>query len=140
MSRSLLMMLAIVGVGLSGAALWAADHKAAEKYPDISIKDLKAAIASKSVTIIDANGSDSYRQGHIPGAINFEADAGKLQKVLPRDKNALIVAYCGGPQCMAYKAAAEKAVALGYTNVKHLPAGISGWKSAGEKVDTGSKS
>ena len=34
-----------------------------------------------------------------------------------------------------YKTAAEKAVALGYTNVKHLSAGISGWKEAGEKVE-----
>ena len=51
------------------------------------------------------------------------------------NKDALIVAYCGGPQCMAYKAAAKKAVALGYTNVKHLSAGISGWKDAGEKVE-----
>ena len=27
---------------------------------------------------------------------------------------------------------------LGYTNVKHLSAGISGWKSAGEKTASGS--
>jgi len=36
---------------------------------------------------------------------------------------------------MAYKTAAKKAVALGYTNVKHFSAGISGWTSAGEKVE-----
>jgi rhodanese-related sulfurtransferase len=53
---------------------------------------------------------------------------------LPADKNALVVAYCGGPSCNAYTAAAKKAKALGYTNVKHLSAGISGWKAAGEKT------
>ena len=139
MARTILAAMAILAVGLSTAGLRAAEQKT-QKYPDISINALKKAIADKSVTIIDANGSESYREGHIPGALNYEADAGKLQKVLPKDKSALIVAYCGGPQCMAYKAAAEKAVALGYTNVKHLSAGISGWKSAGEKVETASKS
>lgn len=106
-----------------------------EKYPDISISELKADMASKSVTLIDANGTASYRDGHIPGAINFEADAPKLDELLPKDKHALIVAYCGGPLCMAYKAAAARVSEMGYTNVRHLPAGISGWKSAGEKTE-----
>jgi len=104
-------------------------------YPDITINDLKAAMASKSVTLLDANGTDSYKEGHIPGAINFDGSKGKLAKVLPKDKNALIVAYCGGPQCLAYQSAAKAAEKLGYTNVKHLTAGISGWHEAGEKME-----
>ena len=109
---------------------------AAEKEcPEISIDDLKKAIDDKAVTVIDVNGSDSYKNGHIPTAVDFEANADKIEKVLPKDKDALVVAYCGGPQCGAYKAAAKKAVALGYTNVKHLKAGISGWKEAGEKTE-----
>jgi rhodanese-related sulfurtransferase len=109
-----------------------------QKAPEISIQDLKKAIEDKSVTVIDVNGSDSYKDGHIPTAIDFEAKADKLKEVLPKEKDALIVAYCGGPQCMAYKAAVKAAVAAGYTNVKHLPAGISGWKSAGEKTEKAS--
>jgi len=104
-------------------------------YPDITINDLKAAMASKSVTLLDANGSDSYKEGHIPGAIDFSSTKGKLAKVLPKDKGALIVAYCGGPQCQAYESAAKAAEKLGYTNVKHLRAGISGWHDAGEKME-----
>jgi len=109
---------------------------AAEKEcPEISIEDLKKAIDDKAVTVIDVNGTDSYKNGHIPTAVDFEANADKIEKVLPKDKDALVVAYCGGPACGAYKAAAKKAVALGYTNVKHLKAGISGWKDAGEKTE-----
>lgn len=104
-------------------------------YPDITINDLKGAIASKSVTLLDANGSDSYKEGHIPGAIDFSAAKNKLAKVLPKDKGTLIVAYCGGPQCQAYESAAKAAQKLGYTNVKHLAAGISGWHDAGEKME-----
>lgn len=107
-------------------------------FPDISIADLKEAIQSKSVVILDVNGTDSWKKGHIPGALNFDADKDKLAGVLPADKNALIVAYCGGPKCGAYKQAAEAAKKLGYTNVKHLSAGISGWTKAGEETEKGS--
>ena len=107
----------------------------AGEYPDVSIKELKGAIEKKEVVVIDVNGTKSYEKGHIPGAIDFEANADKLASVLPKDKNALIVAYCGGPKCMAYKQAAKKAESLGYKNVKHLAAGISGWKEAGEKTE-----
>lgn len=134
MRRSFTTVLAILGIAFFVTAARAAE----EQYPEITIKDLKAVIADKHVTLLDANGTESYRDGHIPGAIDFATDASKMEKALPKDKTALIVAYCGGPQCMAYKEAAAKAKALGYTNVKHLTAGISGWKSAGEKVEKGS--
>lgn len=115
-------------------SLVAASAMAAE-YPDISVADLKTAIAEKKVTVIDVNGSDSYAEGHVPTAIDFEAKKDELAKALPEDKNALVVAYCGGPSCNAYKAAAKKATELGYTNVKHLAAGKSGWKNAGETLE-----
>ncbi|MEK0451454.1 MAG: hypothetical protein RL088_3722 [Verrucomicrobiota bacterium] len=108
----------------------------AGEFADISIADLKKAIDEKKVTIIDVNGSSSYKAGHVPGAIDFSANKADLASKLPADKDALIVAYCGGPSCSAYKAAASAAEKLGYKNVKHLSAGISGWKSAGEKLET----
>src|SRR5580658_5809256 len=120
------MFRSFIALAVLGVSLFAAAARAGEQYPEISIADLKAAIENKSVTLIDANGTESYRDGHIPGAINFETDGPNLEKILPKDKTALVVAYCGGPQCMAYTAAAAKAVAMGYTNVKHLTAGISG--------------
>ena len=107
----------------------------AGEYPDISVADLKKAIEEKKVTVIDVNGSKSYAKGHIPGAIDFASQKAELAKSLPADKNALVVAYCGGPTCSAYKAAAKAAEELGYKNVKHLSAGISGWKAAGEKTE-----
>jgi rhodanese-related sulfurtransferase len=106
----------------------------AAKYPDVTVNDLKSAIESKKVTLLDANGTESFQAGHIPGAIDFEAQQKNLASVLPKDKNALIVAYCGGPQCKAYQSAAQAAQKLGYKNVKHLSAGISGWEKAGQKL------
>jgi len=127
--KKLLSFFAILAMA---AAIYAAE------YPDISIKELKSAIESKKVFLVDVNGTESWQGGHIPGAINFEANSETFAKVLPQDKDALIVAYCGGPKCMAYQAAAKAAKKLGYTNVKHLSAGISGWKEAGEKTEKGS--
>lgn len=107
----------------------------AGEFPDISIDDLKTAISAKKVAVIDVNGTESWKSGRVPGAIDFEASKAKLAELLPKDKGALVVAYCGGPSCGAYAAAAKAAKALGYTNVKHLKAGISGWKGAGETLE-----
>jgi rhodanese-related sulfurtransferase len=106
----------------------------AADYADIGIAELKTAMAAKKVTLVDVNGDDSYKEGHIPGALLFEGKD-KLAKQLPSDKGTLVVAYCGGPSCNAYKAAAKAAESLGYTNVKHFSGGIRGWKSAGEKTE-----
>ena len=108
------------------------------KVSDISQTELQAAISNKSAVIIDVNGTDSYKAGHIPGAIDYVAHKGDLAKVLPADKNALVVAYCGNPQCHAYAAAANAAVKLGYTNVKHFAPGIDGWKASGAPTEKGS--
>jgi rhodanese-related sulfurtransferase len=111
----------------------------AAEFPDISIGDLKTAMASsQKIVLLDANGTDSWQAGHIRGAIDFSAKQDELAKLLPRDKNVLVVAYCGNPQCPAYHAAAVAAKKLGYKNIKHLVAGIQGWKSAGEKTEKGS--
>ena len=117
------------------AALCLASTVLAGEFPDISLADLKAAIAAKKVTLLDVNGSDSYRKGHIPTARDYQVLKGDLGKVLPKDKDALVVAYCGGPKCGAYQAAAKAARERGYTNVKHFSGGISGWKEAGEKTE-----
>jgi rhodanese-related sulfurtransferase len=104
------------------------------EFADITHKDLNAAIAAKTVVVIDVNGSDSYKDGHIPTAIDFEAKEKELVKSLPADKSALIVAYCGSPECPAWKSAATAVAALGYTNVKHYTGGLAGWKEAGGKL------
>ena len=116
------------------AAIFATTVYAGE-YPDLSIKDLQAAIKDGKVAIIDVNGAGSFRRGHIPTAIDFSSSQKDLAKLLPKDKKTLIVAYCGGPGCSAYKRGASAAEKLGYTNVKRLSAGISGWKKAGADLE-----
>jgi len=107
----------------------------AGEFADISIKEVNALSKSKKAVIIDVNGTDSYKKGHIPGALDFDVIKDTLAAKLPADKDALVVAYCGGPKCMAYQAAAKAAAKLGYKNVKHMSAGISGWQEAKMKME-----
>ena len=116
-------------------AVVAASVYAANPFPDISVTDVNAAVGSKSAVIIDVNGTESYNAGHVPGALNYDTIENNLAANLPRDKNALIIAYCRNPQCGAYARAATAAKKLGYTNIKHMTAGIMGWKEAGMKTE-----
>jgi rhodanese-related sulfurtransferase len=102
----------------------------AGEFADISPSDVLAAANAKSAVIIDANSPDSYKAGHVPGALSYAAIKGNLAASLPADKNTLIIAYCGNPKCGAYLQAAKAASHLGYTNIKHMSAGISGWNEA----------
>ena len=110
----------------------------AGEVKDITIPELKTALTTGHVALLDANGTKSWQEGHIAGAIDFKGNEDKLASLLPKDKSALVIAYCGSPKCMAYKAAAAAAQKLGYTNVRHLPDGIKGWVKAGEPTEKGS--
>ena len=114
---------------LMAAALVSASVYAGE-FADISPSDVLTAANAKSAVIIDANGPDSYKAGHVPGALSFATIKGDLAASLPADKNTLIIAYCGNPKCGAYLQAAKAASKLGYTNIKHMSAGIAGWNEA----------
>jgi len=100
-------------------------------YPEVSYEELTALINEKKVFLVDANQKKTYKSGHIPGAISFVKAGKKLHKKLPKEKDALIVVYCGSSQCNAWEAAAKEVSTLSYTNVKHFPGGIKGWKEAG---------
>jgi len=123
---------------IPAAAVLLAVSVYAGSYPEITIPELKTAMSDKKVVLLDVNGTEKWAQGHIPGALDYSAAKDKLASVLPKDKSALVVAYCGGPKCRAYESAAKAAEKLGYTNIKRLTAGISGWNQAGEKTEAGS--
>jgi rhodanese-related sulfurtransferase len=125
-------------VALASSLILAVAAFAATKVVDISQSELTAAVSAKSAVILDVNGTDSYKAGHIPGAIDYIAHKDQIAALLPANKNALIVAYCASPSCTAYRAAAQAAVKLGYTNVKHYAPGISGWKKSGAPVEKSS--
>lgn len=83
----------------------------------------------ENVMIIDARPAKTkYIKGHIPMAVNIpNTQFDKMTDKLPKDKNALLIFYCGGFKCKLSHKSALKAEALGYTNVKVFAAGFPGW-------------
>ncbi|MFL5814913.1 MAG: rhodanese-like domain-containing protein [Bdellovibrionia bacterium] len=117
----------------SATAHAAADASECNKeshYPLITKSELKQVVESKSATIFDVNSKDSYESTHVPGAVHFGSHESDFAKMLPKDKGAMIVAYCGGPSCTAWKMAAKEACKLGYTNIRHFKEGIKGWNES----------
>ena len=126
---------ALLPLGLGAAVAMSISAPAfAAEVPHISHAQLVKAVKARKVVLLDVNGTQSYKSGHIPGAINFEAAQKNLRQKLPANKKALIVAYCGNEYCGAYKMGAQAARKLGYTNVRHYSPGIAGWKSSGARV------
>jgi rhodanese-related sulfurtransferase len=108
----------------------------------LTVKELAAAKQAGKATVYDANTPDTRQQmGIIPGA-KLLTSAVKYEpaKELPADKSGQVVFYCYNEQCGASHMAAKRASEAGYTNVAVLPAGIKGWKAAGQPTATPSQS
>ncbi len=86
--------------------------------------------------LVDCRPAPRFQEGSIPTAVNlpFPAFDQNVDK-LPADRHARIIYYCSGKTCNMSPGSLRKAQKLGYTNVKHLTAGISGWQAAGEKME-----
>ena len=120
----------ITGIILLSLTAWAETPCGEEShYPLISKKELQDVVAKKAATIFDVNSQESYQTGHVPGAIHYGTHEKDFATFLPKDKKAMIVAYCGGPMCGSWKNAAQAACKLGYTNIRHFKEGIKGWKN-----------
>ena len=101
----------------------------------ISPADLQREMSSHTLTIIDVNSQPSWTRAHVPGAVNLDPNT-YLETDLPHDKAARLVFYCSNPMCRKAPIAARRAKKFGYTDVRVLSAGITGWQSA--KYPTGS--
>jgi rhodanese-related sulfurtransferase len=85
------------------------------------------------MTLIDSRPKErKYDKGHIPGALSLpDSQFDKLAaSVLPTDKAAPLYFYCDGLTCKLSGDSAERAVKLGYTQVKVVPEGYPAWEKA----------
>lgn len=85
----------------------------------------------ENVMLIDARPYKvKYIKGHIPGAVSIpHSKFDKHVSMLPKDKNALLIYYCGGLHCKLSHKSAAKAEKLGYKNVKVYAKGYPDWLS-----------
>jgi rhodanese-related sulfurtransferase len=94
--------------------------------------------------LVDSRPLVKFLEGSIPSAVSIPDSAfDKKTGLLPADKNAELVFFCGGYECPLSHSSARKAQALGYTNVKVFEAGEPAWAKAygaaggGLKVQSG---
>jgi rhodanese-related sulfurtransferase len=98
---------------------------------EISVEELLAIMNSgDKYYLFDARPAKRFASGHLPTAVTGFPDDKNFLSILPEDKAALIVFYCGGPTCPFTGKAVKKAKAAGYTNLKGFQAGMPGWKKA----------
>ena len=102
---------------------------------EISKEELIEKINSnEDIVICDVRSTDTWQEGHIPGAIN--CDRGlleiKIEKMIP-DTDQEVITCCGGGTRSAFSA--ESLQRMGYKNVKSLAGGYKAWVNAGLPVE-----
>lgn len=101
----------------------------------ISPKELHARMQQPALTVVDVNSQQSWRKARVPGAINLGVDFDAA--ALPPDTSSSLVFYCSNPMCRKAPGAARRAKKIGYTDVRVMSAGITGWTDARLPVDSG---
>lgn len=85
--------------------------------------------------LVEVLSEDSFKEGHIPRAINIPVE--KLEGLAPKQlkKTDTIVVYCGSYQCNASTNAAAKLLKMGYKNVLDFKGGKKAWADAGFELE-----
>ena len=128
----LVLLLAAV-FAVSGLAL-ANETAAFKKYSKIVDTEFVSQVVEgkeKGLVVDSRPARKKYDMGHIPGSINIPFSAfAKMTDKLPKDKDALLVFYCGGLKCPLSHKSAFAAEKLGYTNIRVYASGYPSWKAA----------
>ena len=84
----------------------------------------------------DVNSRSSWLRAHVPGARTLD-HANYHAGDLPASLDAPIVFYCSNPLCRKAPLAARRAKGFGDTDVRVMPAGITGWMAAKLPTESG---
>lgn len=91
-------VIALAPAGCSKDKADKADQVEHVDVPEISIEDASAGLAANQLTMVDCNSVKTRQKvGIIPGAILIDDEEKFPASVLPSDKTAKLVFYCGGP-------------------------------------------
>ncbi len=103
-------------------------------YTIASVGALKKQLQKSPALLIDVREPSEYRAGHIPQAINIPLRTlnQNLDKI---DGNQPVIVYCS----TGYRSAIGVMTLhlLGYDHVQGFPPSFTGWKNAGEEIQSG---
>jgi len=102
-------------------------------YVDVSVETAKMMIEENpEMIIIDV--SPKYKEGHLPGSINYYVGDGSLDKAIPNlDMNAKYLVYCHTDE--ASMLGAKKLVDAGFVDVSRLVGNYAAWIEAGYEIE-----
>jgi rhodanese-related sulfurtransferase len=92
----------------------------------ISPGELMHRIREGAVVCCDVNSQQSWKSAHVPGARHLN-HVSYSEADLPDDRQTPLVFYCSNPFCRKAPTAARRALQMGFSDVRVLSAGISGW-------------
>lgn len=103
---------------------------------EVTVANVFEMLEAGSAVAVDANNETTRRElGVLPGAIKLSSFSSFDESELPADKSTTLVFYCTNPDCQSAPNAAETAVKAGYTDVRVMRAGVTGWVTSGHRVD-----
>jgi len=104
-----------------------------KKYTDISVVAAKSKMdADPSIVVVDV--SPYYKNGHIPGAVNYPVGSGALDKAIPTmDKNKTYIVYCHAD--VPAISGAQKLVDAGMAKVYRIIGNYQAWVDAGYEIE-----
>ncbi|AOR35633.1 sulfurtransferase [Streptomyces fodineus] len=102
------------------------------------VSDVAAALAAGGdcgFVVVDSRSTESWDQGHLPGAVHLPTALIPEQAEQLLDKSVPVVTYCWGPGCNGATRAALALAELGY-RVKEMLGGFEYWAREGFAYET----
>lgn len=107
--------------------------EAKARVREISVKEALTVRREADVVFLDVRDPQEYNLGKVPGAVTISR--GNLEKnvdgLIPRDTS--VVVYCANGNRSAF--AADVLNVMGYSDVRSLREGFSGWVAEGGEVE-----
>ncbi|MBK3564975.1 rhodanese-like domain-containing protein [Streptomyces sp. MBT62] len=115
----------------------AAAHFRASLAFHSDVSDVAAALASgdPAFVVVDSRSTESWDQGHIPGAVHLPTALVTEQAGRLLDRSVPVVTYCWGPGCNGATRAALSFAELGY-QVREMLGGFEYWVREGFEFET----
>src|SRR6266852_3991721 len=106
-------------------------EEARQAIPEVTVDEVKNRVErGETWALLDVREREEYREGHLDGALSLPRGflEMRVEETVP-DKQAPIIAYCGGGTRSLIAARTLKE--MGYTNVVSMTGGFTAWKNAG---------
>ena len=97
--------------------------------PAIAHDELVRAHRETSCVIVDVREPHEFRNGHIPGAVNYPLSQFNPDSI-SKGKPVVLICQAGGRSATALR----RALAAGREDVRHYAGGMSGWRAHGGPV------